>query len=168
VKIVIVACLALLLGRPLPAQDTTQATPDSTVSKPPGLYRNPNRARVFGILIPGAGHIYAGEYLRGILAYEGTVGGIGSGVLIFMVNKCTFAFFSPTTCNPGREWPHQALGIAIVGMGIWEWVSSARDAPHAAERANARHNARSSAVTPFIAPFSGPANVSEIGVSLHW
>jgi hypothetical protein len=167
-RIVRFVCLAMLLGRPLAAQDTTRATPDSTISKSPGLYRNPHRARVFGTLIPGAGHIYAGEYLRGILAYEGTVGGIGSGVLIFMVNKCTFAFFSPTTCNPGREWPHQALGIAIVGMGIWEWVSSARDAPHAAERANARHTARSSAVAPFIAPFAGPANVSEIGVSLHW
>lgn len=167
-RIVIVVCLALVLGRSLAAQDTTQRTPDSTISKSPGRYRNPQRARVLGILLPGAGHIYAGEYLHGVLAYEGTVGGIGSGVLIFMVNKCSFAFFSPTTCNPGPEWPHQALGVVFVGMGIWEWVSSARDAPHAAERANARHNPRSSAVSPFIDPFSGPANESDIGVSLHW
>jgi hypothetical protein len=85
-----------------------------------------------------------------------------------MINKCTFVFFSTTTCNPGSEWPHHALGVALVGMGIWRWASSARDAPHAAERANARHDARSPAVTPFIAPFSGPAKESEIGVSVHW
>jgi hypothetical protein len=102
------------------------------------------------------------------MAYEATVGAIGGGVLVFMVNKCTFAFLSTTKCDPGPEWPHQAFGVALVGMGIWKWISSARDAPHAAERANARHDARSSAVTPFIAPFSGPAKESEIGVSLHW
>jgi hypothetical protein len=168
VRVVIVVCLALLLGRPLVAQDSAQTTPDSTLPKSPGLYRNPHRARVLGALIPGAGHIYAGEYLSGILAYEGTVGGIGAGVLVFTVNRCTFSFLSMTRCDPGPEWPHQALGVAIVGLGIWEWVSSARDAAHAAERANARHDGRSAAVSPFIAPFSGAANASEVGVSLHW
>jgi hypothetical protein len=168
VRVVISFCIALLLGFPLRAQDTGRATLDSTASRAVGPYRNPHRALVLGSLIPGAGHIYAGEYLRGFLTYEATIGAIGAGTLVFLVNKCTFTFLSTTTCKAGPEWPHQALGIAVVGIGIWEWISSARDAPRAAERANARHDARSSSVTPFVAPFSGPANASQIGVSLHW
>lgn len=156
----------MLLAFPLAAQDTARVNTDSsTVVKP---YRDPRRALVLGTLIPGAGHIYSGEYLRGFIAYEGTVGLIGGGVLTFIINKCVFSFLSTTTCNPGPEWPHRALGVAFVGMGIWEWISSARDAPRAAERANARHAARSSKVTPFVAPFGGLKNASQIGVSLHW
>lgn len=167
-RVVIIFCIALFLGFPLGAQDIGRGTLDSTASAAVGSYRNPHRALVLGTLIPGAGHIYAGEYVRGFFTYESTIGAIGAGTLTFLVDKCTFTFLSTTTCKPGPEWPHQVLGITMVGMGIWEWISSARDAPRAAERANAQHDARSHAVTPFIAPFSGLANASELGVSLHW
>jgi TM2 domain-containing membrane protein YozV len=168
VRVVIIFCITSLLAFPLGAQDTGKDTPDSSTSTAVAPYRNPHRALVLGSLIPGAGHIYAGEYLRGFLTYEATVGAIGAGTLVFLVDKCTFTFLSTTTCKPGAQWPHQVLGIAVVGLGVWEWISSARDAPRAAERANARHDARSSAVTPFVAPFSGPGNASQIGVSVHW
>jgi hypothetical protein len=168
VRLIIGFSLALFVVLPLGAQDAAPSTLDSTKSRAGGPYRNPHRALVLGTLIPGAGHIYAGEYLRGFFTYEATIGAIGGGTLVFLVNKCTFTFLNMTTCKPGPEWPHQLLGMTMVGMGIWEWISSARDAPHAAERANVRHDARSSAVTPFIAPFSGPANTSQLGVSLHW
>jgi hypothetical protein len=168
VRIIIGLGIALLAGFPLRAQDTASAIPDSTNVRAEKPYRSPHRALVFGSLIPGAGHIYAGEYLRGIGTYEVTVGAIGLGTMVFLVNKCTFTFLSGSTCKSGPEWPHQALGIAVVGIGIWGWISSARDAPRAAERANARHAARSSGVTPFIAPFSGPANATQVGVSVQW
>jgi hypothetical protein len=167
-RVAISVCIALLLSLPLGAQDTTQVNVDSAPSTVVRPYRNPHRARILGALIPGAGHIYSGEYLRGFTAYEGTVGGIGGGILVFMINKCTFSFLSASSCDPGPEWPHRALGVAIAGMGVWAWISSARDAPHAAERANERHAARASAIAPYIAPFSGDGNASEIGVSLHW
>lgn len=167
-RVVISFCTVLLLASPLSAQDAGVGAPDSSTSAPVAYYRNPHRALVLGTLIPGAGHIYAGEYLRGFLAYEATVGGIGGGILIFLLNNCTFTFLSTTTCKPGPEWPHQVLGIGVVGMGIWEWISSARDAPRAAERVNARHPTRSSIVTPIIDPLSGAANTSRIGVSVHW
>ena len=157
--------IALLLAFPLGAQDTTRMSPDSTTSTVVKPYRDPHRALVLGSVIPGAGHIYAGEYLRGFLTYEATIGTIGLGVIAFIIDKCTFTFLSDTKCESGPAWPHQLLGVTLVGLGIWEWVSSARDAPHAAERANARHGV---GVTPFIAPFSGPAHASEIGVSVHW
>jgi hypothetical protein len=168
VRGVIRFCIAVLLASPLGAQEPTQGGLDSTTSTPVGPYRNPQRALVFGTLIPGAGHIYAGEYLTGILNYEMTVGGIGGGALVFLVDNCTFSFLSTSACKPGPEWPHQLLGATMVGMGIWKWISSARDAPRAAERANARHDARSRALTPYIAPYSGLVEGTEIGVSIHW
>jgi hypothetical protein len=167
-RFAITGCIALLLSFRLGAQDTTQVKADSTAPGVVRPYRNPQRARILGILIPGAGHIYSGEYLKGFVAYEGTVGGLGMGVLVFMVNKCTFSFLSDASCDPRPEWPHRALGVAIAGMGMWAWISSARDAPHAAERANGRHAARASAIAPYIAPFSGAGNASQFGVSLHW
>jgi hypothetical protein len=167
VRVVVTFCIASSLAFPLGAQDAGRDTPDSSTSTAVAPYRNPHRALVLGSLIPGAGHIYAGEYLKGFLTYEATVGALGAGTLVFLIDKCTFTFGTPT-CKPGPQWPHQVLGIAVVGIGIWEWISSARDAPRAAERANARHDRRSSAVTPFVAPFSGPANASQVGLSVHW
>jgi len=117
-------------------------------------------------LIPGAGHIYAGEYLKGFGTYEATVGTIGAGAMVYILGNCGFDFTG--TCKPGPEWPYKLLGIAGVGAGIWTWISSARDAPRAAERANARHRRSSLTVTPIVDPFSGPVNASQIGVSLHW
>lgn len=167
-RVIIGFGIALFLGFPLGAQDTGSGTPDSTTSSAVRPYRDPHRALVLGSLLPGAGHIYAGEYLKGFGAYEVTVGAIGLGTMVFLLDRCTFTFLSTTRCNSGPAWPHQALGIAVVGIGIWQWISSARDAPRAAERANARHEARSSRVTPVIAPFSGAANASQIGLSVQW
>ncbi len=167
-RVVIAIGMALFLGSRLGAQDTGPGTPDSTTSKAHKPYRDPHKALVLGSIIPGAGHIYAGEYLKGFLTYEGTVTAIGMGTIVFIADKCMFAFLNATPCKSGPAWPHQALGVAVVGIGIWGWISSARDARHAAERANARHDARRAAITPFISPFSGPASASRVGVSLQW
>jgi hypothetical protein len=160
-------CIALLLVSRLGAQEATGGTPDSSMGGP---YRSPHRALLLGTLIPGAGHIYAGEYLTGILTYEATLGAIGGGALVYVVDNCTFSFsfLSTSTCKPGRAWPHQLLGVTMVGLGIWKWISSARDAPSAAERANARHGEQRSSIAPYIAPFSGPADATDLGVSIHW
>ena len=165
-RVVVTIGIALLLGSRMGAQET--GTPDSISSRAEKPYRSPHRALVLGSLIPGAGHIYAGEYLKGFGTYEFTVMSIGMGTLVFIYDRCMLSFLSATTCKSGPAWPHQTLGIALGGLGIWKWISSARDAPHAAERANARHNPRSRAVTPLIAPFSGPANASQVGVSVQW
>ena len=160
--------IALLSGFPLGAQDTVSRAPEPTSSSVHKPYRNPHKALVLGSIIPGAGHIYAGEYFKGFVNYEATVSAIGLGTLVFIADKCMFAFLDATPCKSGPAWPHQTLGVAIVGLGIWGWISSARDAPHAAERANARHEARASRVSPFIAPVSGAGNASQIGVSIQW
>ena len=166
-RVVIAIGIALLLGSRLAAQNTGTGTSDSTSSRAEKPYRDPQRALVLGSIIPGAGHIYAGEYLKGFLTYEGTVTAIGMGTLVFIADECMFTFLNATPCKSGPAWPHQALGVAVLGIGVWGWISSARDARHAAERANARHDARR-AITPFIAPFSGPESASQIGLSLQW
>jgi hypothetical protein len=167
-RVVIGFCIAVLPVFPLGAQDAGHGAVDSTTSSKESLYRNPHRALVFGSLVPGAGHIYAGEYVRGFLTYEATVGAIGLGTLVFIMDRCTFTFLNAEPCKSGPAWPHQLAGITLVGVGIWSWISSARDAPRAAERANDRHRLRSRTVTPIIDPFSGPANASKVGVSVHW
>jgi hypothetical protein len=155
-KALVLFILASAVVSPLKAQDTTRVAVDSTHSLVAPLYRNPRRALILGSVIPGAGHIYAGEYVHGFVAYEATVGGIGGGVLMFMLDRCALESLSllfggrTTTCKSGPQWPHQALGVALVGAGIWEWISSARDAAHAAERANARHLRHRAMVTPVI------------------
>jgi hypothetical protein len=158
-KALAVIILASALVSPLKAQDTTRVAANSTDTLAAPLYRNPKRALILGSVIPGSGHIYAGEYVHGFFAYEATVGGIGGGVLAFIWDRCAlnslsyiwpFGGQNPTTCKSGPQWPHQALGVALVGVGIWEWISSARDAAHAAERANAKHLRHRPTATPIV------------------
>ena len=143
------ALLATFNARLL-AQDTT-AVNEIAASRAP-LYRDPHKARILGSVFPGAGHIYAGEYLRGYGYYLATVSGVGLGAMTFVLDRCTFSFLSAESCDPGPQWPHQALGIAMVGAAVWTWVSSARDAAHAAERANAHHNAENQRLKPILEP----------------
>lgn len=162
---------------PLSAQDSTRATadsastqarPDSASTRATSLYRNPRRALILGSLIPGAGHIYAGEYWHGVIAYEGTVTTIGMGVMTYIFDKCMLSFLSTTRCDSGPAWPHQALGVAVVGLGLWEWVSSARDAAHAAERANERHRRKTAQARPIIEAPVGSHGDWRAGVAIPW
>lgn len=168
VKYVIGLLMVMSLGFPLRAQDIGPDTVSSVAPVTEKPYRNPKRALVFGAIIPGAGHIYAGEYLKGVMTYEGTVSAFGLGVMTYIWDDCMFSFFSTKPCKSGPAWPHQALGVALVGMGFWLWGSSARDASRAAERANERHRRQLQKVTPIIDPFAGPSNTSKIGVSVNW
>jgi hypothetical protein len=153
---------------PLVAQDSTITTPDSTLPRATSLYRDPHRALILGSIIPGAGHIYAGEYWHGILNYEGTVGTIGVGVMTFLVDKCMLSFLSTTRCNSGPQWPHQVLGVTVVGLGVWGWISSARDAARAAERANERHRRKMAQAKPIISIPAGTHGDWRAGVAIPW
>ncbi|HVS60201.1 MAG TPA: hypothetical protein VHE82_05870, partial [Gemmatimonadaceae bacterium] len=160
--------LVSVWASPLRAQDTTRVTADSAVVPASSLYRNPKRALILGSVIPGAGHIYAGEYVQGFFIYEATVGGIGGGVMTFIFDRCMLSFLSATHCDSGPQWPHQVLGVALVGAGIWEWISSARDAPHAAERANAKHRRQTFAATPIIEAPVDAYSGWRVGAAIHW
>jgi|SRR4051812_18738516 len=165
-RFVIGLLLVSSLVLPLHAQILSPASTDSVFASAEHPYRNPRRALILGTLIPGAGHIYAGEYLKGILTYEGTVSTIGMGVMTYILDNCTFDWSA--SCKSGPAWPHQALGIATVGWGLAMWVRSARDASRAAERANERHRRKWATFTPLVDPFAGPSNAAEIGISVGW
>jgi len=166
VKYVVGIIVAASIAVPLRAQDPERDTLSSAPPVAEHPYRNPHKARVLGSIFPGAGHIYAGEYVRGILNYELTVGTIGMGVMVYYLDNCTFALFQ--SCKPEAAWPHQLLGIATVGAGLWTWISSARDASRAAERANERHRRRLNTVRPIISPGSGSSQATQVGVSVEW
>ena len=128
-RVIMSLCIAVLPILPLGAQDPAPGAVDSTTSSKESPYRNPHRALVLGSLIPGAGHIYAGEYLHGFLTYEGTVGAIGMGTLVFIMDRCTFTFLNAEPCKSGPAWPHRVAGATIVA-----WASGigfpAHETPH--------------------------------------
>ena len=167
-KALVTLLIVAACSSPLVAQDSTITTPDSTLPRATSLYRDPHRALILGSLIPGAGHIYAGEYWHGILHYEGTVLTIGAGVMTFLMDNCTFTFLSTTSCDPGPQWPNQALGVIVVGFGVWGWISSARDAVRAAERANERHRRKMAQAKPIVAVPAGSHGNWRAGVAIPW
>lgn len=154
--------IASFLAVPVLAQDTTQAPPN------PILWRNPGAAAVLGAVVPGLGHVYSTEYLKGLGIYTGTVSLIGFGALVYEIDRCTFAFLNPESCNPGPQWPHRTLGAVMIAAGVGAWVVSAIDAPRAARRANARHGFRTAQWSPLVEPrLDGKAAVG-LGLAASW
>ena len=152
----------------LEAQDTTRILQYSDSIPTQRLLRDPHRAQVLGIILPGAGHFYAGEYLRGYMTWVVTVGGIGMGSVVYDLDRCSFAFLGGSECNPGSKWPNRLLGAFMVGAGVWTWISTARDAPRAAERANERHQSRRLKVTPLVEPSAEPDPRLRAGIVIGW
>lgn len=127
--------LCVSISTPGIAQDSTHVTTDST-SKP-ALYRDPHKARVLGAIFPGAGYVYAGDYLKGYTTWLATVSGIEMGPAVFQMNSCTLAILS--VCKPGPQWPFQVVGALMLIAGVYSWAHGAYDAGRVAERANLRH-----------------------------
>jgi TM2 domain-containing membrane protein YozV len=165
-KLILTIALSSISAATLLAQDTTGVIADSVSVSRVAPYRDPHRALILGIVIPGAGQFYAGEYLRGYLALVTTGGGLAMGPLVFSMDGCTFAFLSD--CHPGPKWPYEVLGAYMIAGAVWTWVSTARDAPHAAERANRRHRVRTGALAPFIQPSPVAPGRWNTGVAVRW
>ena len=165
-KVALTVTLFALLAAPLAAQDTTHVIVDSASLSRLPLYRDPQRARILGTIIPGAGQFYAGEYLRGYLTFLTTGSGLAMGPLVFSMDGCTFAFFS--ACKPDPKWPYEVVGVFMVVASVWTWFSTARDAPQAAERANLRHRAETAALAPFIQPSPTVRGQWNTGVTVRW
>ena len=166
-RVAAAALFALAWTGSLRAQDTSQVAPDTqsiSIMKP---HRDPQRAKVLGTILPGAGHIYAGEYWRGYSTWVVTVSGIGVGSIVFEYDGCALDFFisGDSVCSDRSS--SRLLGALLVGAGVWTWISSARDAPRAAERANARR-ARQVKVAPILEPAAGANRQLNLGVKVGW
>jgi hypothetical protein len=129
------------------AQDSARAVPapDSLAS----WYRDPHTAQILGSFIPGAGHIYAGEKLRGVGLGAAALTGIASGIIFLNKNNCSLVTFGVETCDAQVHSANQISGITQIAVGVAAWVFAAIDAPRAAQRANERARRRV-AITPFV------------------
>ena len=129
------------------AQDSTRAVapPDSLAP----WYRDPRAAQTLGSFIPGAGHIYAGETLRGLGLGAVALVGIASGISFLGRHDCHALSFGVESCNPAVSSNNTFNGITQIGAGVAAWVLGAIDAPRAAQRTNEQARRRVS-VAPFL------------------
>jgi hypothetical protein len=97
---------------------------DTTVAGP----KDPAVARLIGI-IPGAGHMYAGEVATGFLYFSGTLGIFVTGGYITLSMA-----FSDQNNQPEVAWVGWGTIIATGGLWVWSIV----DAGRAARRTNAK------------------------------
>jgi hypothetical protein len=126
-------------AQPSAASSATQA--DTTVA---GL-KSPTIARLLAI-VPGAGHMYAGEMEHGLIV--ATV--IPSLVLAGALAGCLSVLFTPDQGHCERSTPVKVSLIAA--GGLWAW--SIFDAGRAARRTNAK---RAASASFFIQPTRIPA-----------
>ena len=167
--IAIACALAALTARPVVAQQSLDTLTDSAVAERLGYHRSVKTAIVLGSVVPGAGHLYAGEWLKSYPIFLASVGGIPVGALIFNFDRCSFAFLNPD-CPFGVPIGARIAGAAMVGGAVAIWVGSARDAGHAVERQRvrrARKASRVGSVRPLLAPCGEPSGGAWcVGLSL--
>ena len=164
-KVLIVLFVVPIAATALTAQDTTRVVSDSLSRVGASFYRDPHRARMLGTFIPGAGHVYVGEYWRGFADGIGAIVGIGLGAVVYNKHQEPFCIISP--CPRASQTPHRLAGAVMIATGVWTWISDARDASHAAERANAKHRAKSVVITPFIESATQPKKMNG-GLAVSW
>lgn len=140
-----IAMLLSLAAASAGAQDSTHviAMPDSLAS----WYRDPQTARTLGTFLPGAGHIYAGEKLRGLGFAGAALIGIVGGIALLDARECLFVA-TDVGCDSNVSTSNRVAGITQIATGVAAWVFGAVDAPRAAQRVNARARQRVS-VAPF-------------------
>lgn len=94
----------------------------------PTYAKDPLLAGILGMVIPGSGHLYTGEYAKGAILFPTTVGSVAGGIFL------TFdaADFDTFTISSGKS--YAGLGLMIVGAALWYY--SAYDAIGSAIRHN--------------------------------
>ena len=131
--------LAVLVLSVSPLAAQGGKAPVSVTNQSSGSAKSPMAARVIGI-IPGAGHMYAGETRRGF-AYLGGIIGLGLVGGLALAADCIGDYgASSETCS--SKTGENLLTAAI--LGVWGW--SIYDAGRAAERTNASHGLRTALI----------------------
>ena len=135
-RTMLVALIGLALGT------TAAGAHAQEVSRVPGA-KSPTVARIVGI-VPGAGHIYAGETSRG-LGYMGAVAGGFMLASLALAAECYDDLLGDEN-NCGESTTTEDIAVAAL-LGVWAW--SIYDAGRAAHRTNAK---RRLGLSPIIAP----------------
>lgn len=133
----------------------------------PEGYKDPKTATEWGYLLPGAGHIYAGESTKGWLLMGASVGALIGGITMTL-NSGDDSELSAAEASFGEQ-DFGAVGTsssstvkaeetdmvpAYVGIGVFGagWIYSVVDAPKAAERTN-RKNGLSGLLPGRVTPY---------------
>ncbi len=131
----------LVAAPPMAAQQTppfVRGPAGMPASDLPGA-KSPTAARLIG-LVPGAGHVYAGEVRRGF-GYLGSTLGLFALSAMITVGDCLSHYSAGTDCGDDP----MATVAAFAGVGVWGW--SIHDAGRAARRTNARRRGGLSLIT---------------------
>lgn len=111
------------------------ATQDTTVS----VLKSPTAARLIGVIMPGGGHMYAGEFDHGLLYAAAIPSLVVVGALAHGIDCLAGGSFDQPC---GRS---TVLTVSLIAAGgLWAW--SIFDAGRAARRTNAKRAASSSLI----------------------
>lgn len=117
--------------------DLHRSAPNDTTFHP----LSPRTALVSGIIFPGGGQIYAGEWRRGLNYFRYTFGFGLVSLMAYTFNDCTFNVSAENPCSGSEQRAYKVLG-AITGAGaLTAWAMGAMDAPRTARRVNADRQA---------------------------
>jgi hypothetical protein len=114
-----------------------QDVPDDRTSH----FRDPRAASYWSIL-PGGGHLYSGEYEKGLALFAGSIGLVTAGHYASREQCTSLTSADPVTdsltvtsaCQRHRGW-FAASVVAASGL----WLAGILDAPDSAHRANFRN-----------------------------
>jgi len=121
---------------------------DSMSTRQAMLYKDPGTATLVGVLIPGAGHMYAGETAKGLGVMAASAGSVATGY-----------YFS--TC-PGVEGQCSPTFLYVgIGLHFANWIWSIVDAGDAAQRHNRRLGIAEGQIQ--VCPVAKPGNASQQG-----
>ena len=155
----LIVSLLCLVSTAVLAQDTATSGSPSREH----LYRDPQKARIFATILPGAGYAYTGEYIRGYGTWVITATGIMIGPIL-LGEKCSLLSW---TCGSEERAANTLTGSLLILMSACTWISSVRDAPKSAERANERQRRRELKVHPIIGVPESHSGVNA-GLSVAW
>lgn len=159
-----IAMLCSIAAASAGAQDSARVVtaPDSLASR----YRDPHTAQTLGSFLPGAGHIYAGESLRGLGFAGAALIGIAAGITFLTDRQCYYVALDSSYCRSNVSTSNRINGITELATGVAAWVFGAIDAPRAARRVNAAHQRVS------VAPFARDDGVRHaalgVAVTVGW
>ena len=98
-------------------------------------YKDPKTATSWGYLLPGAGHLYAGEGGKGLLLMVGSVGALAAGTIMTINSGDEDAEvgYDYDFSKGATDWTPSYIGLGVYAVG---WIYSVVDAGKAAERTN--------------------------------
>ena len=107
--------------------------------RPSAEMKNPGKARTYSVLLPGAGHLYAGEKTKGAALAVVSAGALITGILTSDLVGYETPCGVGDCLAPGAH--DFSARNAIIGAGVAGavWLYAFVDAPRAAARTNRRN-----------------------------